>query len=81
MFYDRLALTVKSLIIKNGALIWEGDMVLPEVIIGKYLILGADSVATKDIPDYAVAIGYPAKVIKYLDKIKFKDQTKFIRII
>ena len=56
-------------------------MVLPEVIIGKYLILGADSVATKDIPDYAVAIGYPAKVIKYLDKIKFKDQTKFIRII
>ena len=56
-------------------------MVLPGVSIGKYAILGADSIMTKDIPDYAVALGCPAKVIKYLDKIKFKDQTKFIRII
>ena len=56
-------------------------MVLPGVSIGKYAILGADSIMTKDIPDYAVAIGCPFKVIKYLDNIKFKDQTKFIRII
>ena len=70
--YDRVVLTVKPVEIKDGAWIGAGATVLPGVTIGKYAILGADSVATKDIPDYAVAVGSPAKVIKYLDKDKFK---------
>ena len=41
------------------------------VTVGKYAIVGANSVVTKDIPDYAVAVGSPAKVIKYLDSEKF----------
>lgn len=32
--------------------------------IGKHCIIGANSVVTKDIPDYCVAVGAPAKVIK-----------------
>ena len=36
-------------------------------------IVGAGSVVTKDVPDYAVAVGNPAKVIKMLDKEKFKE--------
>lgn len=28
---------------------------------------------TKDVPDYAVAVGNPARVIKYLDKDKFEE--------
>ena len=70
--YDRVVLTVKPVTIKDGAWIGAGATVLPGVTIGKYAILGADSVATRDIPDYAVAVGSPAKVIKYLDKDKFK---------
>mgnify|MGYP002748144829 CR=1 FL=1 len=35
--------------------------------------LGAESVVTKDVPDYAVAVGNPAKVIKMLDKEKFQE--------
>lgn len=32
--------------------------------IGKHCIIGANSVVTKDIPDYCVAVGTPAKIIK-----------------
>lgn len=34
--------------------------------IGKYARIGAGAVVTKDIPDYAVAVGVPAKVVKVL---------------
>ena len=70
--YHRPVLVVKPVTIKDGAWIGAGSTVLPGVTVGKYAILGADSVATKDIPDYAFAVGSPAKVIKYLDKDKFK---------
>ena len=43
------------------------------VCIGRHAIVGAGSVVTKDVPDYAVAVGNPAKVIKMLDKEKFQD--------
>ena len=34
---------------------------------------GAGSIVSKDIPDYAVAVGNPAKVVKYRDSIVFED--------
>lgn len=35
--------------------------------IGRHCVIGANSVVTKDIPDYSVAVGAPAKVIKQYD--------------
>jgi len=35
--------------------------------IGKHCVIGANSVVTKDIPDYCVAVGAPAKVVKRYD--------------
>lgn len=35
--------------------------------IGKHVVVGAGSVVTKDIPDYSIAVGNPAKVIKTFD--------------
>ena len=35
--------------------------------IGKNARVGAGAVVTKDVPDYAVAVGVPAKVVKYLN--------------
>ena len=36
--------------------------------IGKHCIIGANSVVNYDIPDYCVAVGAPAKVIKRYDR-------------
>lgn len=46
--------------------VWLGCrvVVLPGVTIGSHAIIGAGSVVTRDIPDYAVAGGTPARVIK-----------------
>lgn len=44
---------------------WVGENVcIIGVKIGKHCVIGANSVVTKDIPDYCVAVGSPAKVIK-----------------
>ena len=37
--------------------------------IGKGCVIGSNSVVTKDIPDYCVAVGSPAKVIKRFDDV------------
>ena len=40
-------------------------IILPGVHIGNGVIIGAGAVITKDVPDYAVVGGVPAKIIKY----------------
>ena len=46
--------------------VWLGERVcvMPNVSIGKHSVIGANSVVTKDIPPYSIAVGSPAKVIK-----------------
>lgn len=53
-------------IIEDNVWLGEKVTVLPGVHIGRGAIIGANSVVTKDIPAYAVAVGSPAKVIKIL---------------
>lgn len=69
--YDRQVLTCKPIHIKKGAWIGAGASILPGVTIGKYAIVGAGAIVTKDVGDYEVAVGVPAKVVKTLDKDKF----------
>ncbi len=47
--------------------VWIGErvIILPGVHVGKGAILGAGAVVTKDVPEYAVMGGNPAKVLKY----------------
>lgn len=42
-------------------------IILPNVHIGKKSIIGAGSVVTKKIPEFCIAVGNPAKVIKKFD--------------
>ena len=42
--------------------------IMPGVTIGKGAIIGAGAVVTRDIPDYSVAVGSPARVIKTFEK-------------
>ena len=69
--YDRQVLTCKPIHIKKGAWIGAGVSILPGVTIGEYAIVGAGAIVTKDVGDYEVAVGVPAKVVKTLDKDKF----------
>ena len=66
-------LTCKPVLIREYAWVGAGASILPGVYIGRHAIVGAGSVVTKDVPDYAVAVGNPAKVIKMLDKEKFQE--------
>ena len=54
----------KPVKIKKNVWIGESVCILPGVTIGKGSIIGALSVVTKDIPDYTIAVGSPAKPIK-----------------
>ena len=49
----------------EGTHIGAGAVVIPGVKIGKWVTVGAGSVVIKDIPDYAVVVGNPARIIKY----------------
>jgi acetyltransferase-like isoleucine patch superfamily enzyme len=52
--------------IEIGTQTWIGNnvVILGGVSIGRHCVIGAGSIVTKDIPDYSVAVGNPAKVIK-----------------
>jgi len=54
--------------IRVGNNVWFGGnvVVLPGVTIGNNAVIGAGSVVTKDIPDHAVAVGNPCKVVKMI---------------
>lgn len=69
--YDRHLLHCKPVHICRGAWIGAGSSILPGVTVGEYAIVGAGSIVTKDVPPYAVVVGSPARVVKYLDKEKF----------
>lgn len=66
----------KPIYIKSGTWIGINVTVLDGVTIGKNCIIGANSVVTKDIPDFSVAVGTPARVIKLYDK----KLSKWIRV-
>ena len=69
--YDLNVLTCKPVLICRDAWIGANAVILPGVRVGVHAVVGAGSVVTKDVPDYGVAVGNPAKVIKMLDAERF----------
>jgi acetyltransferase-like isoleucine patch superfamily enzyme len=59
--------------IKENAKIGANATILPGITIGKNSIVGAGSVVTKDIPDNIVVAGNPAKEIKKVDELNYKE--------
>lgn len=73
---ERQPLDVKPVTIGEDCKIYNNCVILPGVNIGKHCCIGANSVVTHDVPDYSVAVGSPARVIK---RYSFEEK-KWIRI-
>lgn len=54
----------EGITIGNDVWIGMGAYIMPGIKVGNGVTIGANAVVTKDIPDYAIAVGSPAKVIK-----------------
>ena len=54
----------RAVSIGDGSWLGAGTVVLPGARIGKHVAVGANSVVTGFLPDYCVAVGAPARVIK-----------------
>lgn len=66
-YYMSQPLECDDVEIREGCWIGEKVCVLPGVTIGVKAVVGAGSVVTRSVPDYCVAVGNPAKVIKRWD--------------
>lgn len=53
-----------SVYIGDGCWLGTNVVIAGNINIGKHCVIGANSVVTKDIPDYCIAVGSPAKVVK-----------------
>ena len=58
----------KQTIIKKGASIGANATIVCGNTIGRYALVGAGAVVTKDVPDYALVVGNPARIIGYVCK-------------
>lgn len=51
---------------KEGAAIGGGAILLPGVTVGRWAMVGSGAVVTKDVPDFALVVGNPARIVGYV---------------
>jgi acetyltransferase-like isoleucine patch superfamily enzyme len=56
-----------SIIVRYGAWIGARAIILPGVTIGRNAVVGAGSVVTRDVPEFSVVVGNPARVLKRIE--------------
>jgi acetyltransferase-like isoleucine patch superfamily enzyme len=66
---SRISPDFASVEIGNRSFLGFGAIVLPNVRIGTYCVVGAQSLVTKDIPDYSVVAGSPARILRSYDPV------------
>jgi len=62
---------IAPIVVRTGSWIGQNVMIMPGVEIGRYSIIGANSIVTTDIPPQSIAFGLPAKVVK-----RWNDKTQ-----
>jgi acetyltransferase-like isoleucine patch superfamily enzyme len=73
---DRIGYVARKTSIGRYTFIGGGSFIMPGVTVGKGCVIGVNSVVTHDVPDYAIVVGSPAKVIgstKDIDKKYLSD--------
>lgn len=71
---------IKKTLVKEGASIGANATILcNDLVIGRYAMVGAGSVVTKNVPDHALVVGNPAKIVGYVcecgNKIIYRTKT------
>jgi len=59
--------------VRKDAFVGANAVVLPGITVGEGAVIGANAVVTKNVPDYAIAVGIPAKVIGNRAKVSQPD--------
>jgi len=79
-FIERKSEYRKS-IIRKGASIGANATIVCGHNLGRYSFVGAGSVVTKDVPDYALVVGNPARILYYVcecsEKMQFDENNIF----
>ena len=69
----------RKTLLKSGCSIGANSTIVCGHTVGKYALIGAGSVVTKDVPDYALVKGNPARVSGYVcccgEKLDFENNT------
>ena len=52
--------------VKQGASLGAGCIVLPDVTIGRFAMVGAGAIVTRDVPDHGLVTGNPARLVGYV---------------
>jgi len=60
--------TVERTVVKRGASIGSGSTILSNVVVGENAIVGAGSVVTRDVPQNAIVVGNPARVLRHVSQ-------------
>ena len=72
---------MEKTIVRHHASIGNNVTILPGVTIGAYALVGAGATVTKNVPEGAVVIGNPARVIKYRNSKKLRRKNMLSKII
>ena len=56
-------------LVKKSASIGANATIVCGVTVGRYALIGSGTVVTKDVPDYALVIGNPGKMVGKVDKL------------
>jgi len=67
---DEQGISTRPVVIGDDVWIGANAVILPGVTIGRHVVVAAGAVVTKDVPDYCVVAGVPAKVVKKLEGVR-----------
>ncbi len=69
----------RKTLVRRGATLGANSTIVCGVTIGQYAFVGAGAVVTKDVPDYALVVGVPARIVGWMcvcgEKLQFSNGT------
>jgi acetyltransferase-like isoleucine patch superfamily enzyme len=57
---------VGSILVRHGASLGAGVILLPGVTVGRWGMVAAGAVVTRDVPDFGLVVGHPARLVGYV---------------